>query len=114
MTTKLIPAESPADGLYHAGMLNVGHIGSRMRFIDYNPTTEVVRIITAELRQVSHNGGETTMNYGLGADNEITVDHDFPVWIGPCADLSEVSNYLAPAHPLVRDKDLEHPSCQFI
>lgn len=77
-----------------AGLLNAtDHIGRQIRFREWDNNTETVKVITAELRQISHTGSQTHLNYGLGClnDNEATLEHDQPVSIRPPANYSDVA-----------------------
>jgi hypothetical protein len=72
-----------------AGLLNTAHIGALIRFAVFDPQTQIQTVITAELRQISHNAAETTINYGQGALGEATFDHDKPIVLGPSPDFDD-------------------------
>src|SRR5690349_23273110 len=59
-----------------AGELHAGHIGTLIRFREFDPGAEVATITTAELRQLSHDGTGTHVVFGLGAERETTLAHD--------------------------------------
>lgn len=68
---------------YHgAGHLSVEHIGKTITFRTWDAAREIGTIVTAELRQISHNGNETTIVYGLGAAAEYTFEHDHKIAVG--------------------------------
>lgn len=59
---------------------NIGHI---IRFRRFNETTQISEIIDAELRQIYHVQGSTTVNVGEGASVEYTLEHDDAVVVDP-------------------------------
>lgn len=73
-----------------AGALNHGHIGRQIRFRMIDNNTEIVTVITAELRQLSHDQSATHVTYGVGTDDESHLDSDQPVTLNPPADYSDV------------------------
>ncbi|SLH43111.1 hypothetical protein [Mycobacteroides abscessus] len=68
-----------------AKYLSATNIGSVIRFRRLNETTQVSEIIDAELRQIYHVEGSTTVNVGEGASVEYTLEHDDAVVIDPPA-----------------------------
>lgn len=70
--------------------LNATHISETIRFRVWDNNTEVAKVITAELRQVYHNGNETVIHYGVGAGQEQALDHDQPVTRFPPDDYGDV------------------------
>lgn len=73
-----------------AGLLNVDDIGQTIRFRLWDNNTEVATVVTAELRQISHNSAETYLNVGIGAGTQCTLDVDQPVSVSPPADHNDV------------------------
>ncbi|SIB66858.1 hypothetical protein [Mycobacteroides abscessus] len=65
--------------------LNATNIGNIIRFRRLNETTQITEIIDAELRQIYHIQGSTTVNVGEGASVEYTLEHDDAVVIDPPA-----------------------------
>jgi len=61
------------------------HIDNIIRFRRFNEKTRVTEIIDAELRQIYHLQGSTTVNVGEGASVEYTLEHDDAVVIDPPA-----------------------------
>lgn len=58
----------------------------------WNNTTEVANMITAELREISHEGsGVSRLTYGQGSDRTevVVVDHGQPISLNPPADYSD-------------------------
>jgi hypothetical protein len=72
------------------------HIGTTIRFRQWDNHTEISEVITAELRQLSHSGAETHVVYGVGASKEARLDPEQPVSLNPPTDYSDVSVWLTP------------------
>ena len=77
-----------------AGELHAGYIGHYVRFWTYDEQHAIVTMITAELRQIYHNSAETTLHYGLNAENEVTLLADDRVIVNPVRDYSDVPHLL--------------------
>lgn len=80
-----------------AGEIHAGHIGVTARWYRYDPNTGISTVTTAEIRQVGHNGAETYLTYGVGAENEITLDRKHPIVLGPAADYSDYELFIVGA-----------------
>ena len=80
-----------------AGEIHSGHIGVVARWYRYDRNTEIAVVTTAEIRQVSHNGAETHLTFGLGAEHEVTLAHDHPVVLGPADDYTDSELFIAGA-----------------
>lgn len=80
-----------------AGEIHAGHIGVTARWYRYDSNTEITVVTTAEIRQVSHNGGETHLTFGLGAVNQVTLEHDHPIVLGPAADYADAELFIVGA-----------------
>lgn len=65
--------------------LNATNIGNIIRFRRFNENTQITKIIDAELRQIYHVQGSTTVNVGDDAIIEYTLDHDEAIVIDPPA-----------------------------
>jgi len=78
-----------------AGELHAGHIGTLIRFREFDPGAEVATITTAELRQLSHDGTGTHVVFGLGAERETTLAHDQTLTLRPPADYTDVPGLMA-------------------
>lgn len=73
-----------------AAELNATHIGLDIRFATtLNRHGTVEAVITVELRQIGHNGGETHLTVGEGAIEEFTLTHDHIVVLNPAEDFSD-------------------------
>ncbi|MGB0971699.1 MAG: hypothetical protein ACPGVG_12160 [Mycobacterium sp.] len=70
------------------------HIGELIRFRLWDDTREIATVITAELRQLSHDGNVTHVRHGLGAESEATLEHHDRVILRPLPDYSEVHGLL--------------------
>lgn len=68
-----------------ASQLSARHIGDTIRFRRFNEDTRITEIVDAELRQIYHVQGSTTVNVGEGASVEYTLDPDDAVVIDPPA-----------------------------
>lgn len=53
-----------------AGQLSAEHVGELIRFREYDQDREINRIVTAELRQIHHNGGERSSSSTTVAGTE--------------------------------------------
>jgi hypothetical protein len=73
-----------------ADELRPADIGQTIRFRQWDNNTEVARVITGELRQLSCNEAEIHVTYGLGASLEETLFHDQPVTLRPTDDYNDV------------------------
>lgn len=80
-----------------AGEIHSGHIGAMARWYRFDSTTGISVVTTAEIRQVSHNGAETRLIFGIGANNEVTLAHDHPVVLGPATDYTDAELFMAGA-----------------
>lgn len=78
-----------------AGELHAGHIGEIIRWMEFHRGKEVITVRTAELRQINHNGNETTVTYGYGANDDTTLQHDHPVILGPPEDYTDHAMFSA-------------------
>lgn len=70
-------------GIVVAGELCAEEIGSLIRFRITDPKTAIDRVITAELRQISHDGSRTFLTFGELAACEEELDHGHPVMVDP-------------------------------
>jgi hypothetical protein len=83
-----------------AAELHGKHIGKQVRFMVMNDETVIDIVVEAELRQIYHVGGRTTVHVGEHAAKEQVLDPDTPVTINPHPPLSYVHGNM----PLVRAK----------
>lgn len=75
-----------------AGELNaIDHIGRTIRVRQWDGAHEMVTVTTAELRQISHNGAETHLTIGYGAEREITLTHAHLVSVNPPANYADMT-----------------------
>ena len=65
-------------------------IDSDIRFYDWDAAHEIGTVRTGELRQISHRGGETTLIFGVGAENEHTFQHGEAVNLNPSPHYDDV------------------------
>lgn len=79
----------PAPYAVRAGDLFVDHIGESIRFQTIDEVRDITAVITAELRQISHDGATTTIRYGEMAEREQSLSHDHPIVVHPVADYSD-------------------------
>ena len=86
-----MPTSGKGNTIVRAGELNADNIGDLIRWRTWNNNRETATVITAELRQISHNQAETHLVYGIGAAEEATLDTDQPVTIRPSADYNDVA-----------------------
>lgn len=73
-----------------AGELSARNIGSTIRFRTWDQARELAVVITAELRQISHDGDETHINYSVGAEAESTLTHNHRITVHPPADYTDM------------------------
>lgn len=76
-----------------AGLLNTEIIGMRIRFMQTDIDRDIDTVTTAELRQINHNQGETTIVFGMGAEREATLPHSHPIVLEPPADYSDSNKF---------------------
>jgi hypothetical protein len=74
-----------------AGDLTAWHIGELIRFRLWDATSEVAQVITAELRQISHDQGNTCIHYGSNAVGYASLDPDQPITRNPQPDYADVA-----------------------
>lgn len=72
-----------------AAHLHAGDIGESIRFRVVDEARDVVNIVTAELRQITHDGGKTYIQIGLDAEVEYVLFHDHPIVFSPCPRYSD-------------------------
>ena len=75
-------------------------IGRTMRFYTWDATRQIASIVTGELRQLSANGEEVTVHFGLMAEREWTFQRGETVAFEPRFDMGDV-------------KDLRQAFCDF-
>jgi len=85
-----VTADKDAPEQVPAGELDATNIGTLIRFRLWDAQHETASVITAELRQIYHVGGVTTLTYGLGAERESTLEPEQLVTLRPPADYSDV------------------------
>lgn len=90
----------------NAGDLNVSHIGQVVRFRTWDPDREITTVITAELRQINHDGTSTSMHYGLMAEREQEFEHGDTLILEPRTDYADIPRLLG-NDP--READEHHP-----
>ncbi|QQV92951.1 hypothetical protein SEA_MUDSLIDE_57 [Mycobacterium phage Mudslide] len=73
-----------------ADELRPADIGQTIRFRQWDNNTEIARVLTGELRQLSANGGEIHICIGLGASTEETLFNDQPVTLRPTDQYNDV------------------------
>ncbi|AXH47421.1 hypothetical protein SEA_HANGMAN_57 [Mycobacterium phage Hangman] len=73
-----------------ADELRPADIGQTIRFRQWDNNTEIARVLTGELRQLSANGGEIHICIGLGAETEETLFNDQPVTLRPTDQYNDV------------------------
>lgn len=76
-------------------------IGRMMRFYRWDAVKQIANVVTAELRQISHNSVETHLTYGYGADEEHTFQNGEVVSLDPpfsFADVVELRQQLCDFH----------------
>ncbi|HEX2616648.1 MAG TPA: hypothetical protein VHL57_03845 [Flavobacteriales bacterium] len=78
-----------------AGHLTVADIGLFGRWEERDESRQIFTVITAEIRQISHNGNETAITYGYGAERETVLAHDHPICVGnsPVHDYSDYKKW---------------------
>ena len=64
-------------------------IGKIIRFYAWNSTREIAQLTTAELRQISHSSDRTTLYFGVGANEQETLEPGEQVSLDPPFDLSD-------------------------
>lgn len=72
-----------------AGQLMAADIDQMIRIRIFDPLRQIEKVITAELRQVYHKGGTTSITYGELGEREVCVHHGHPVTRFPPADFSD-------------------------
>lgn len=87
-----MPADADAPEQVPAGELDQTNIGTVIRFRLLDDNRLIATVITAELRQIYHVGGTTTVTYGVGAERESTLEPEQLVTLNPPADYSDVEN----------------------
>ncbi|AHB79377.1 hypothetical protein JAMAL_57 [Mycobacterium phage JAMaL] len=73
-----------------ADELRAADIGQTIRFRQWDNNTEIARVLTGELRQLSAHEGEVHVRIGLGAETEETLFHDQPVTLRPTDQYNDV------------------------
>jgi hypothetical protein len=76
--------------LIQAGLLSGEHIGKLIRFRTWDEGGEIAEVVTAELRQVYHISGQTTLTYGIGAQREVNLPETQAVVLYPRSDYADV------------------------
>ncbi|QFP94678.1 hypothetical protein I5G59_gp58 [Mycobacterium phage LilMcDreamy] len=66
-------------------------IGRVVRFYQWDAAREIGTVTTAELRQISHMQGRTSITYGLGAEREESFEEGESICFDPPADYSDVT-----------------------
>lgn len=66
-----------------AKFLHGGHIDTTIRFKKDHPAWQMFIVVTGELRQVYHHGGETVIHIGIGAEDEYMLDPETPIVLNP-------------------------------
>ncbi|AGU92072.1 hypothetical protein BANE1_57 [Mycobacterium phage Bane1] len=74
----------------NASELRPADIGQTIRFRQWDNNTEIARVLTGELRQLSANEREVYVRIGLGAETEETLGHDQPVTLRPTDQYNDV------------------------
>lgn len=74
-----------------AGELCANHIGTLIRFRQWDNNRETAVVTTAELRQLSANGDEVHIRVGLMAEVEETLGIDQPVTLCPSDSYNDVA-----------------------
>jgi hypothetical protein len=85
-----VVADKDAPEQVPAGELDYTNIGTLIRFRLWDANHEVATVITAELRQIYHNGASTTLTYGIGAERESSLEPEQLVTLRPPPDYSDV------------------------
>lgn len=85
-----------------AGSLCSTHIGELIRFRTRDVEREIVTVVTAELRQISHVGTETHLTYGNMAEREVSMSQATLVILRPAEDYGDVTHHLGFDHDAVR------------
>lgn len=80
-----------APRIVRASELCAAHIGMIVRFRQDDRHYEVASVITAELRQLSADGGRVWIHVGAAAQKECTLEYDQTVLINPLIDYSDMS-----------------------
>ena len=81
----------------NACSLSGDFIGKRIRFLavdNYEINRDIENVVTAELRQLSHNADETHIVVGLGAEREYTLKGDDVIIFSPLPDYSDVPHLI--------------------
>jgi hypothetical protein len=92
-------SHNPNGTVVSAAELNGKHIGSMIRFMVVNDENETVIVVEAELRQIYHVGGMTTIHVGHGAAKEQMLNPDTPVTIDPTPPLTYVHGEMPTVRP---------------
>ncbi|AGU91974.1 hypothetical protein ADAWI_57 [Mycobacterium phage Adawi] len=92
MSTNEVQPESrfKRNTIITAAELSGQDIGQTIRFRQWDSQRETSTVITGELRQLSHNGSETHVVYGYGAEVEATLFPDQPVTLRPTDQYNDV------------------------
>jgi hypothetical protein len=77
-----------------ANELAARHIGTLVRFRQYDENRETASIWTGELRQLSANGAEVHIIIGNGAELEFTLEHTDRVILHPERTYADVAVFL--------------------
>lgn len=77
-----------------AGELVAAHLDSLVRFYTFDHRRSIVKVVTAELREIMHKGGSTFIQYGEYGEREAELPHDARVIINPLRDYSDVARFL--------------------
>ncbi|QHB37367.1 hypothetical protein I5G58_gp065 [Mycobacterium phage BirdsNest] len=81
-------------------------IGRMIRFFTWDAQRQMSTVVTAELRQVSHVEGRTSLTYGYGAEREESFEEGEVVSFDPpfsCADIVELRQALCDFHGITDD-----------
>lgn len=95
--TSAIPSTGgphPPTDVIFAGDLTSAHIGTLIRFRQWDENHEIITIVTGELRQIYHTSEDTTIHYGDKAEKEHTFAPDERLILHPNINYSDVPMYL--------------------
>jgi hypothetical protein len=84
----LPPAKQPIV-LRNVETLNGDDIGKTVRFYTWDAQREIATMVTAELRQLSHNQAETHVTYGVLAEREYAFQRGELISVVPPFDYSD-------------------------